>query len=446
MTLATVPRYDPEAVDRRDGRAIVVGAGVAGLFTARVLADAYSQVLLLDRDPLPAGAVDRDGVPQATQPHFLLEAGRAIAADLYPAFTETLLAEGGLVVDWSNDLTYYDRGGVLAAGPRRFPIFAASRPHLESVVRRLTRRRDAVVTRPSTVMEGFELEGDRVTGIEAVGPDGTPERLGADLVVDATGRRSRTPARLEAAGFDRPPRDEVEVDVLYASVVLERPPDDRRMVVVLPSAPRTFGGGVFPVEEDRWIVTMMGLHGDHPPDDRSGFLDFADRLPLDVPATILREHRWRSGIERYPFPAAQRWRYEDLETAPAGLLVVGDAMGSFNPVYGQGMSVAALQSLQLHRLLAEGPAAPEPTRFFELAGSVLDTAWLLSVGADFGFAATRGPRPRGTALMHRYIARTVSTAHRDGRVAERLGRVLMLVEPPRALFSPTMLARVLRPW
>ncbi|MFD1644572.1 FAD-dependent oxidoreductase [Haloarchaeobius litoreus] len=449
MTLANVPRYGESAVSRQGDHAVVVGASMAGLVAARTLADAFDRVTVLDRDPLADDPVTRRGVPQGHQPHVLLEAGRATLADLFPGFAEELLAGGGLVIDWTHDLVHYEAGDYLEPGPTRRPMYAASRPLFEAVTRRCLAAVEGVRLRPESRFVDYHLadDGRRVDGVvvESGGSDAT-STLPADLVVDATGRTSRTPAWLTEHGYERPPEEEVTVDVRYATAVVDRPAGDRRAFFVPPTPPRTRGGGAFPVEGDRWLVTLQGVHGDDPPTDPAGLREFAASLPVDHLARLLDERDWVSdGVERYPFPSNRRRYYEELDRFPEGLVVVGDAVASFNPVYGQGMSVASLEALVLHHALADGGLDGLGPRFFGRASEVVDVAWTMAVGSDLAYDATEGSQSVVESLFARYLARLVRTAQDDGIVADAYGRVVTMEEPPTSLLRPGVVARVLSP-
>jgi flavin-dependent dehydrogenase len=260
MTLATVPRYDRSGItgtgsrtssdDRPRGRAVVVGAGTAGLLAARVLADAYAEVVLLEGDRLSAEPVARRGVPQGRHPHALLEAGRATIADLLPGAVEDLVSAGAVITDFASDVRFYGEGGFLAHGPRRMETLSATRPLLEQVLRRRVAALDPVDIRPGRRCTDYRLDGDTVDGVTVRGPAGEAT-VAADLVVDATGRASRTPAWLAANGYPAPPAEEVRIGMTYSTAFLERPPDDRRTFLVPPSPPRQRGGMAAPVEGDR---------------------------------------------------------------------------------------------------------------------------------------------------------------------------------------------------
>lgn len=448
MSLRTVARYDDGRLARTDAEVVVVGASMAGLLAGRVLADYAHEVTILDKDPLPDESVARRGVQQAEHVHVMLEAGRATLEDLFPGFSEELLSAGGLVIDGAGDVCQHQEGDFLADGRSRFPLYCASRPLFEQVVRRRVAERPNVTLRPNCTVTGYRYdeESGSVTGATFVDEGRETTALDADLVVDATGRTSRTPNWLVDNGYESPATDEVTVDLAYSTVAVERPPNDRRALLLSPSPPITRGGTAIPVEGDRWIVTLFGLHGDHPPADPEGLEAFAEGLPTPELADLLCDHQWVSDdVHQYPFPTSVRRRYDEVEAFPDGLLVVGDAIASFNPIYGQGMSVAALEAVQLHHALADGGQADLARRFFERADAVVDPAWKIAAGADFDFPQTEGPKPAGTGILNRYVSRLVRTAHDDPKVAERFGRVIRLERPPTALMHPDVLFRVLAP-
>ncbi|MDS0476837.1 FAD-dependent monooxygenase [Natrinema sp. 1APR25-10V2] len=448
MTLATIPRYDPDRVATVGDHAVVVGASMAGLSAARVLADGFERVTIVEQDPLPDEPVARNGVPQARHVHLLLEAGRATLEDLFPGYCEDLLSAGGLVIDGLSDIIHYEEGDYLADGPCRMPIHFATRPLFEQILRRRVARLDAITLRPDCQFVKYIVaeEAPTVGGVVVREKGTEQERLTADLVVDATGRTSRTPTWLENHGYSRPPVDEVRIDVAYSTATVERPATDRRNIFVPPSPPRTRGGAAFPIEDGRWLVTLFGVHGDRPPTDVNEFKSFAASLPTPDLEHILESCPWvTEDISHYPFPS-NIWRhYEELDRVPEGLIVTGDAICSFNPLYGQGMSVAALESLVLHHELASTALETLPKRFFDRTDSVIAPAWMTAVGSDFEFPQTTGPKPRGTALINRYMSRLFRKAQSDGQLRELFYRVLMMEEPPESLFHPTVVWRVLKP-
>lgn len=446
MTLATVPRYNGHALSDCSGDAVVIGASVAGLLAARVLADGFTEVTLIERDRLPDEPVARRGVPQGRHPHALLEAGRATLEDLFPGYGEDLIAAGGVIVDFASDVNFYTEGGFLARGPTRMETYSASRPLFEQIIRQHVSEIDGVHIRSGSQVVDYSLD-DTATTVEGVviRDDDAIEELTADLVVDATGRTSRTPSWLAEHGYTPPELDEVHIGLAYSTMLVERPADDRRTFVVPPCQPRTRGGMVAPIEGDRWAVNMQGVHGDEPPTDPAAFSAFAASLPTPELKRLLDDHRHISGdIEYYPFPSNRRYRYEDLDRFPDGLIVIGDAIASFNPIYGQGISVAALEALLLHQTLAQGGRENLAVRYFDRAEEVIDIAWLLATGNDFGFPQTTGLKPRGTGLINWHLSRLTRKAHTDGTLSSEFIRVLTMEQPPTTLLRPSVLWRVLR--
>lgn len=448
MTLATVPPYDAGSVRQTSGNAIVVGGSMAGLLAARVLADRYPAVTVLDRDPLVDEPDPRPGVPQATQPHGLLEGGRATIEDLFPGYCESLSEAGGIEVDTGSDVEFYDDDVELAKTGVDRTMFCATRPLLELVVRRHLDGVPGVDFRGGCTVLDY-LHDDRrgvVEGVQIRDESGTSTSLEADLVVDATGRTSRTPTWLAEHDYPEPPLDEVHIDVQYGSVLAERPPGDRRTVFLPASHPHRRGALVVPVEGDRWIVNLHGFHGDHPPGDIDGFREYAEGLATPVVADLLDDVSITSEtVNRYPIPSSRRYRYEDLDRFPDGLLVVGDAIASFNPIYAQGMTVAAFEALFLHHALADGDD-DIATRFYESASSVVDIAWSMGVGPDFEYPETEGPRPTGSRIAGRYMSRLQRRARHDPVLTEALTRVIQFEQPPSSLFRPRVLWRVLSPF
>ena len=448
MTLATVPRYDPEQISDVGAHAVVIGGGVAGLLAARVLADGFDTVTIIERDSIPDDTSTRRGVPQGQHVHVLETAGRDTFEDLFPGYGEDLLSSGGLIVDLMSDFHHYEKGDFLADGPNRMVMYNATRPLFEEILRRRVAARDDVDLRSRTQFITYRLD-ETATGVEGVTVRDERSRetaVPADLVVDASGRASKTPSWLDDHGFEAPAVEEVQIDLAYSTVLIDRPGDDRRNFFVPPEPGRTRGVGMFPVEDGHWQTTLLGVHGNHPPTEADELITFADALPIPVVGRLLDRHSWVSDeVAHYPFPSNRRLRYEALDRFPDDLVVIGDALCSFNPIYGQGMSVAALEALQLHHTLASAGRDGVGLRFFERAAEIVDSPWSIAVGGDFEFPDTTGPKPRGTDFVNWYLDRLVRAAHSDGKLREALIRVFMLERPPESLLRPGVVWRVLGP-
>jgi 2-polyprenyl-6-methoxyphenol hydroxylase-like FAD-dependent oxidoreductase len=447
MVLEGLDRYEPSHAPQRDGRAIVLGASMAGLAAAKVVSDVFDAVTIIERDALPAAPEPRDGAPQTSHPHVLLEGGRTTLEDFFPGFSEDVIRSGGLMVDAATEMQYYDNGGFFADGPNRLPMLCASRALFEHVVRQRVRELPNVELLDNHhFLDYCYTPGDGVTGVRYRDETGDEATLAAELVVDATGRTSRIPDWLDEHGFESPAVDEVPIDVTYSTIRLDRPAEDRTVLFVPPSPPRTRGVAAIPIENEQWEFIIQGVHGDEAPTDREAFCEFARSFPVEAAGRLPSEREWVSEkIHHYPFPSSIRRHYEDLADFPDGLIVTGDAIASFNPVYGQGMSVGALDALMLHHSLTDVGRGELAREYFPRAAAVVEQVWQIAVGGDFEFPQTTGPKPRGTDVFNRYVDRLIRRAHTDGELTDAFYRVFRLEKSATSLLRPGVAWRVLRP-
>ncbi len=438
-------------VRHRTDRAVVLGGSIAGLLAARVLAETYVQVTVLDRDALAPGAVPRRGAPQGRHIHALLARGQQVLEELFPGLTGELVAEGAPLGDMLADARLVFGGHRLARADAGLTLLSVSRPLLEDRIRAHVSALRAVRFAPACNVVGLKqsADGRRVTGVRAVrrAGSGADEIIDADLVVDATGRGSRTPKWLESMGFDRPHQEELRVDVGYATRRYRPAPGelDGDLACVhgpTPDLPR--GGGLARLERETWMLTLFGMAGDHPPKDATGFDDFARSLPFRDLHEAVRAAEPLDDPVGYRFAANVRHRYERVRRFPQGLLVMGDAMCSFNPIYGQGMSVAALQALVLREHLRAGDASAS-RRILRALARVLDVPWELALGADLSLPVVDGPRPASRRLANRYVSRLQAAAADDPALSCAFLRVTGLIDRPQALLRPGTALRVLRP-
>ncbi|MBX7267423.1 FAD-dependent monooxygenase [Micromonospora sp. Llam7] len=429
--------------DRRGGKAIVIGASIAGLATARVLSDHFDQVTILERDCLPEEPVVRRGVPQGRHAHVLMAAGMRLFSDWFPELVDDLLS-GGAVPIPGVDLLWHQGGAHWRMPDSGHPAMSMSRPLLEgSIRRRLLSDRPNVSITDQTAVDSLIVTDGRATGVRC---NGAEHR--ADLVVGCTGRNTRFLDHLSKQGFPAPEVSTIHLDMAYGTQLLRRRADERGDVLALIVGDPARGhriGTVMPVEGDRWIVTLGAFHGDVPPTDQAGFEDFARTLPSPVPADILTRSEALTPVLTHRMPTSQRRHVERMKRSPAGFVVLGDAICSFNPVYGQGMSSAALQARALGRAVGRhGPTSPAlPPDFYRRAARVIGVPWRIAAGADFADPRTSGTRPFGTDLINRYIAKVIQACHTSVPVTLRVLRVQNLVARPGSLMNPAMALRVL---
>ncbi|GAA3000364.1 FAD-dependent oxidoreductase [Actinokineospora diospyrosa] len=431
-----------------DKRAVVLGAGMAGLLAARVLAEVYPQVLVVDRDRLTGVGTARRGVPQGRHVHGLLARGQQILDELFPGFTDALIADGVPTADLG-ELRWFFNGRKLAPGTTGLIAVAASRPTLERHVRTRVAALPAVRFVEETDIVGLLTTTDRsrVTGVrvQAQTKGSVPEVIEADLVVDTTGRGSRTPLWLAGLGYGRPEEERVKIDLSYTTRTyrLADPAPLRAVQSINPvSGPVTPRGAFLTIiENDLCALSLTGVLDDPAPTDPAGFLEYARSLPVPDVYDVVKDAEPLDDPVSYRYPASQRRRYERLERFPDRFVVLGDAACSFNPVYGQGMTVAAQQALVLREHLADGVA--DPLAFLRDIAEVVEVPWGISAAGDLAFPEVQGPRPPQVLEMNAYMAKLQLAATVDGAVTRTFMRVAGLVDPVGELTAPEMVTRVL---
>jgi pimeloyl-ACP methyl ester carboxylesterase/2-polyprenyl-6-methoxyphenol hydroxylase-like FAD-dependent oxidoreductase len=441
---------------RGDTHAIVIGGSMAGLLAARALSDHFAKVTLIERDRFPETAVPRKGVPQGRHIHGLLGGGLQALTHLFPDLEESLISEGAASGDYLNDVYWHQFGRYRARFQSGIRGIVMTRPFLEWHVRRRVLGLPNLTGRQDCSVEGLLSNNDRTRIIGVILQDHAngkhTEQLTADLIVDTSGRGSRSPQWLEALGYPRPDESVLKIDVGYASrmyrrrhstiggqaftlFVLPQPPDLKR------------GAGLFPVEGERWLLTLAGYLNDHPPTDESGFLAFARSLATSDVYELIRDAEPLSEIVTYKYRANQRRHYEKLTRFPEGYLVLGDAICSFNPIYGQGMTVSAQEALALQGCLNEWRSAGTldgiAPRFFRQATPIIDAAWMQATGEDLRFPEVDGPRPPATAALLGYTNQVQQAAMDDATVCRALAKVVNLMEPPASLLHPRVALRIL---
>ncbi|MGH3162606.1 MAG: FAD-dependent oxidoreductase [Streptosporangiaceae bacterium] len=430
-------------------QAVVLGASIAGLLAARVLSERFGQVVVIERDVLPPAGEHRRGVPHGRHLHGLHPRGREILDELFPGFTASLTASGAVRGDVLGNVRWQLSGHQLRQATIGLPGLLASRPFLEGHLREMVRRLPGVRFLEGCSASGLTVTADNrtITGVEVRGPGGgPPSQVPAGLVVDATGRGSRTPAWLETLGYQRPAQDQVEIGLGYATRIYRLRPgamggDQMILTAGTPASPR--GGFLAATEGGRHILTVAGICGDYPPTDPPGFDEFMAGLPsADIAAAITGAEPLDDPVP-FRFPASVRHRYERLTAFPAGLLVLGDAVCSFNPVYGQGMTVAAAEAMTLRGLLAR-EAVPDARRYFRAIAAVIDVAWDIAASADLAFPQVPGKRPAKVRLVNAYMPRLHAAAAHDAALAAALVRVIGLKDRPEGLLRPDRMLRVLR--
>ena len=424
--------------------AVVLGAGMAGLLAARVLSEFYASVTVVERDALPDRPERRTGVPQGRHLHNLLSRGTQAIGELVPGFLGELAAAGAVVDDSDNLARVYVRVGRYELNPtgrltdpEPLAAYQASRPFLEFHLRRRVGLLDNVAILERQNIVAPVITGESVSGVRIINRDsGIASILSADLVVDATGRASRTAHLLANAGFGAVPKEKVPSAAGYSSQLLSIPPGSiAERMVFASQVSREPGALMVAYECDTWMLAIScPVEYGSPPEDFAEMMHAAEAI---LPARIMAGVRKATCIGETSISrntAAQWRRYDRMPQLPAGLVVLGDALCSLNPLHGQGMTMAALQALSLRDCLSMGDA-DLPQRFYRAAADEIGAVWAVNRAAD-----QRAPARPLNSWIQRAALRAAST---DVVVAERIMRVRGLIDPPARLREPSFFARIM---
>lgn len=443
--------------------AVVLGGSLAGLLAARVLSEHFEHVTLIERDAYTDTPEVRKGIPQANHVHGLLLRGRQVLEEFFPGLQDEMIAAGVPLIDMANDIAWFTRAGWGVRFPSELKVLAFTRPVLDLHVRRRLAQNPKIEI--ADEMEVLGLLGNpienRVAGVVVIPRVSDADRrvareLRADLVVDATGRASRAPRWLKDIGYEPPQETVVNAHLGYASRLYRIPENfdgDWVCAYVQSAPPRSKRGGIlFRVEDNRWLLTLIGGGRDYPPSDEQGFLEFAESLRDPIIADAIRNAEPVSPIKTHRATENRVRHFESVKNLPENFVVLGDAACAFNPVYGQGMTIASLGALTLRQCLreqeeweADGSQYLLSQRFQQRLAKVNKAPWMMATGEDYRYRETEGGAPGVmTRFMHWYMDRVLQLATREVAVRSVLLEVFNLLIPPSALFRRAILFRVIR--
>jgi 2-polyprenyl-6-methoxyphenol hydroxylase-like FAD-dependent oxidoreductase len=427
--------------------AVVMGGSVAGLLAARVLAEHFEKVTVLEKDACPVDGAARSGVPQGRHTHILLPSGAQVLERLFPGRLEELVRDGAKKFDYGRS-RFYVSGTWLPRVATNLESFAQTRPFLEEHLRRWVGEiaNVRIVYETNVFAPLFEQTNARVVGLEIGKGGAAREQLRADLVIDATGRHSRLPGWLAENGFGDVPETKIGIDLAYATgrfqVAVDALPDHPMLYIVGPPPEKTRLGVVFQVENGIAFGGVAGYHGDYPPTDLPGFLEFAKSLSQPDVFNVLSCAKLCAPIAQFRIPTAIRRHYQKMQRFPAGILPIGDAICALDPVFGQGMTVAGFEAEILSRCLRQDSKDEALVRAYLRAVDIcIDVPWTLCCTENFKYPQTTGPRPFSFPLVRRYV--DFLTTCGDPAVLAQIYEVLTLKAHPRKLLRPDIPVRAL---
>jgi len=433
-------------------RAVVIGAGIAGLAAAGVLSGYFESVVVLERDAPPEDASPRPGAPQSGHLHALLIGGQLALFELFPGLEQELAGAGALKLNAGLDTREEWPGfDPLPQRDTGWTTYSMSRPLTELVLRRWVRALPNIDFRNRCRAEVILTGSDgSAAGVKYDMVNGRANTILADLVVDASGRGALTSAFLKSTGRPEPEQETIAVDMNYATAIFEVPEGKRDWSAVLCfpdmlTNPRA--GYVFPIEDNRWMVLVAKWHGRVAPADVSEFVTSARELRTNTIYNSIKQARMVDRIRRFCFPESAWRHYEALEDLPRGLLPIGDAICRFNPIYGQGMTVAAQEARFLKGLLESRRARKEPLAglgkaFTSGVAPLIAAPWAMAAVPDFLHPQTKGTRPPNLEDTLQYMAVLRGIAARDAEVHRLLLGVRHLALPPETLRAPELARRV----
>lgn len=432
-------------------RVVVLGGSIAALFAAAALSEGYDEVVLVDRDELIGVREARRGAPQGRHINGLLARGARAMEELFPEITAEMVRAGCPLTDLSGTVRWIVGGAPLRQVRAGLTNVGSRRPVLEAHVRERVQALGNV-----KFMEQYDITGlvttpdrSRVIGarVQPHGKDGAEEILQADLVVDCTGRGSRTPVWLEELGYPRVQEEGAKIGLGYASrhySKLRTDPwghDHSIIVVASPDSPR---GCIFTKTDGGAIeLTIYGILGDHPPTDPEGFNAFAKSLPAPQVYEAIADAEPIDDPVLYKFPTTLRRNYERMSRLPNGFIIMGDAVCTPNPVFAQAQTLAALEALALREHMRKGEA-PKPLEFMKEVGRIIDPAWEMTEAINLSFPGVEGKRTMKVKLIQRYMTRLMIAATQDASLTEAFMRSAGLVDMPQALMKPATVLRVMR--
>ena len=431
--------------------AVIIGASMAGLLAAKAIAPHFDKVSILEKDRLPDGPVAHKGTSQAYHSHLLLKAGEEAIEELFPGIREELINAGSHYVEFGQEAAWRHHGYWKATFSKSFKILMQSRPFLEGTIRkRLLKEENVQLLEEKKVKDVlFDPANGSVSGVIIENKDREPEEMACDLLIDGSGAGSQAVKWLKKGNYPEPKVSKVQLDLTYSSrnFICPHPMTEKYKGVVIyfgPSQP-THTGLAFTTEKDEIMVSLGGYKSTPPTDDAS-FLAYAQQLDSTEIYDIFKSLKPASPIRHYKFPEQRRKHFERLTKFPSNLLVMGDAFCRFDPVFGQGMSVAAMEALALKNLMENGNGKSLARSFHKKASRIVGIPWLLSSLEGFRMKHTTGskPLPVGMKFMHWYLGHIFKLSSTHSRIYVTFVEIFNLKKHPVYLFFPGVFFQVLK--
>ncbi|PEJ80510.1 FAD-dependent oxidoreductase [Bacillus wiedmannii] len=432
-------------------KAIVIGGSIAGKLAAKALSSTFKEVIIIEAGERWDGKSSRKRVPQSNHPHVLLKGGEKAIEELFPTITNELIETGSIVNNFTRDIKWHQLGLWKQQFIGKVHMIQQSRFLLEWHIQKRIDDISNVTTKYGTSVEGLLIDGKRnkVCGVKAKCLEtGTQEEIQADIVVDASGFGSKSIAWLREYNIEVQ-EEKARIDLFYATRMFKLKGNEKLdccNMLMSPSFPdNPYGVLIQTIEDNRYFVTFSGYANEKAPQTDDEFYDFAENLSISNVTDFLNKAEAISNIKTYKIPYQVRRRFDLVNHLPEGLLVVGDAHCRFDPVFGQGVSVAAMEAHQLQLLLQKRQKLDKTftQRFYKKTANIIQTPWEMTTTE-----ISRHPQLTRKLSMKQkfqlwYTKQIYELSATDSDVYIRLVRVMNLIRSPLHLFHPKVLLAVL---
>lgn len=424
-------------------RAIVIGGGIAGKLVAKALSDTFHEVIILEADKEYHEITPRKRVPQSNHPHVLLKSGEIAIEKLFPDLFRQLIDKGSIISNFTKDLKWHHFGHWKKPFSGDMILVQQSRPMLEFHLQERINQVSNIITKYETMADQLliDREQNKVCGVKIRSLiTGKEEELHASLVVDASGFASKSIEWLKANGI-YVKEESVGIQLFYSTRLfrLKEKELNWRNLLISPSFPvNPFGAFIQTLEDNRFSVTFSGYSNENPPKTKEEFESYAQKLPVPDVVDFLREAEPISDIKIHRIPYQSRRRYDQARDIPEGFLVVGDAHCRFDPLFGHGISVAAMQAVELQHDLRGMTSLDKgfTQRFHKKISKIIATPWDMATTEAFRHPHIEGKRTIVLKFKQWYTKKVYMASAFEPEIYSRLVKVMNLVRSPLHLFHP----------
>ncbi|ALC83914.1 MULTISPECIES: FAD-dependent oxidoreductase [Bacillus] len=432
-------------------KAVVIGSGIAGKLAAKALSHSFQQVIIVEADKEYKEKVPRKRVPQSYHPHVLLKRGEEAIEILFPGIVSQLIEDGSIVTNPTKDLKWHHFGYWKKRFSGELIMLQLSRPMLEWHLQRRVEEVPNIITRYETKTEQLlvnkhdnTIKGVRLRSLKS----GLTEELDANLVVDASGSSSKSIDWLQALDV-KVKEEKVKIQLFYATRLYSLKKQEHpewQSLIISPSIPdNPYGAFIQTLEENRFSVTYSGYANAQAPKTNEEFISYAKKLPVPDVLQFLEGAEPLSEIKIHRVPYQVRRRFDLAKNIPDGFLIIGDAHCRFDPLFGQGMSVAAMQALELKSSLLQTKKADKgfSQSLHKKISKIIDVPWEMATTEALRHPEVKGARTFVQPYKQWYSKRVYELSASEPEIYIRLVRVINLIRSPLHLYHPKVLFPIL---